>query len=41
MVIVLQQALEAGQEDSVKAGFDVFETMLIIVREITPFKVHF
>ncbi|TIB06359.1 hypothetical protein E3P96_00536 [Wallemia ichthyophaga] len=30
MVIVLQQALEAGQEDSVKAGFDVFETMLII-----------
>lgn len=30
MVIVLQQSLEAGDEDSVKAGFDVFETMLII-----------
>ncbi|TIB97245.1 ARM repeat-containing protein [Wallemia mellicola] len=30
MVVVLQQALEAGHEDSVKAGFDVFETMLII-----------
>lgn len=32
MVAVLHQAMEGGNEDAARKGFDVFETLLILVR---------
>lgn len=37
MVGVVGQALEAGDTDGIKHGFDVLETLLYIVRQTTPF----
>jgi hypothetical protein len=38
MVQVLGQALEAGDADGVKHGFDVLETLLYIVGYLQPFR---